>query len=394
MACYNPMIGYRSDELTKNGKKRIKFLKKEDMVDMELASTYQSIKDKELITIPCGKCIGCRLDHSRHWADRMILELDRMKKSVFVTLTYSDEFLPCREEDVLPTGEVRYALNDRGAKLSPLVKDHMPEFMKRLRADLNYEPNLIKYFNENRQLCNDRRKDGFPQIRVRFFGCGEYGENFGRCHLHIILFGLSLDDIRYLQDNKPLKPVKRNELGQITYESEYLGKLWQKGFANVSESNYFTMGYVARYTMKKAEGNPYPQKYNLTPEFVLMSRRPGIGAYFLEDHPDTIDEVATWYVSGKEIYWPSYLVRKQHEILVPGIECLNPWRENFLQRSWYYAFDKEGEKIKKAKQDLAVDKFVHTFESDERPYYQKQEFLKFQKKCSAKKLVRGDVALS
>lgn len=34
------------------------------------------------VAVPCGKCIGCRLDYSRNWADRMMLELDHTGKAL------------------------------------------------------------------------------------------------------------------------------------------------------------------------------------------------------------------------------------------------------------------------------------------------------------------------
>lgn len=344
MACYNPMFGIRDPcKVTKNGFPVIHLIRGLDVKDPE---TIDRMKEQNTVLIPCGKCIGCRLDYARSWADRMILELDHTKKSVFVTLTYADEFLPKFTE-----------LNDAGAPAAPLVKSELSVFMKRLRENLarNYD------------------------IIVRFYGCGEYGEVRGRPHMHIILFGLSLEDLAVFQD-KPLKAVKRNELGQLTYESEYLEKFWKYGFANVSESNYFTMGYVARYTIKKAQGSDYPGKYKLPKEFVLMSRNPGIGAYFLEDHPDLIDEVSYWSVGGKNIYWPSYLVRKQHEI----------WSEEKQS----YILDEEGEKIKQARIELALNNFMNTVVNDERPYYQRQEFLERQKEFAVKKLKRGDVTLN
>lgn len=357
MSCYNPIQAVKVPGIkTINGKDVIRFLKFEEG---SIQENFERIKNGEVFTIPCGRCIGCRLDHARSWADRMILELDHTKRASFVTLTYRDEDLP--EDPQAPEGLRR--MNAAGAPVASLVKYHMSQFMKSLRADLDYNLEKIKY--DCPWLLDS--SDGCSHVQVRFLGCGEYGSSYGRPHMHLILFGLSLDDFAYLGD---LKPVKRNELNQITYESSYLDKIWKKGFANVSEANYLTMGYVARYTTKKAQGNNYPKEYGLPEEFILMSRRPGIGAYFLEDHPDKLKEVSTWYDHGKEIYWPKYLIEK------------------------YFESDPEElDKIKSARRDLALNNFVNIFENDERPYYEKQMFLERQKESSVKKLVRGDVTL-
>lgn len=40
--------------------------------------------------IPCGKCVGCRMEYSRQWANRCMLELEYHDSAYFVTLTYDD----------------------------------------------------------------------------------------------------------------------------------------------------------------------------------------------------------------------------------------------------------------------------------------------------------------
>ena len=40
--------------------------------------------------LPCGRCVGCRLERSRQWAVRMMHEASLYDMSSFVTLTYDD----------------------------------------------------------------------------------------------------------------------------------------------------------------------------------------------------------------------------------------------------------------------------------------------------------------
>jgi len=96
---------------------------------------------KEALNLPCGKCIGCRLDRSRQWAIRCMHEASLYERNCFITLTYSDEFLP----------------NDRSVNVR-----HFQLFMKKLR----------KRFGPN----------------IRFYHCGEYGEKTSRPHYHALLF--------------------------------------------------------------------------------------------------------------------------------------------------------------------------------------------------------------
>lgn len=95
------------------------------------------LKEKGL-EVPCGKCINCRVSRSREWTIRLMNELQYYKTSLFVTLTYDDEHLP----------------SDNGLHISDLQK-----YFKRLRRDLDYSNRKIKYF-----------------------ACGEYGDQFGRPH--------------------------------------------------------------------------------------------------------------------------------------------------------------------------------------------------------------------
>lgn len=98
---------------------------------------------------------------------------------------------------------------------------------------------------------------------VRFFACGERGESNGRWHYHVILFNIDLPDL-VLQDG-----------AHRYYTSETISKAWQYGIHVLGDVTAKSAAYVARYTNKKTEDNF---------GFINMSRRPGIGRRFLEDH--------------------------------------------------------------------------------------------------------------
>src|SRR4051812_44934530 len=48
----------------------------------------------EKFDLPCGQCIGCRLERSRQWAMRLVHEKKLHSHSSFITLTYDDKNLP------------------------------------------------------------------------------------------------------------------------------------------------------------------------------------------------------------------------------------------------------------------------------------------------------------
>ncbi len=184
------------------------------------------------MTVPCGQCIGCRLERSRQWAMRCMHEAAMHADNAFITLTYSDEFLP---ED------------------GSLEKRAFQLFMKRLR-----------------------RRDS--DRKVRFFHCGEYGEQSGRPHYHALLFGVDFVD-KYLWAERKGLPV---------FRSEELESLWEFGNSEIGSVTFESAAYVARYVVKKVTGKAADAHYErvdpetgllfqLQPEYATMSRRPGIG---------------------------------------------------------------------------------------------------------------------
>lgn len=100
---------------------------------------------KGVMEYGCYQCMPCRINRSRIWSARMLLELQDHENAAFVTLTYSD--VAC------PVGAV-------------LVKQDVQAFLKRLR-----------YYLEPRQ--------------IRYFAVGEYGEQSWRPHYHLIIFGIA-----------------------------------------------------------------------------------------------------------------------------------------------------------------------------------------------------------
>lgn len=209
------------------------------------------VDDPRDISVPCGHCIGCRLDKSRQWADRMMLELDHSKKAVFLTLTYDDLHVPIS------------MINDDDSLFFTLDKRDVQLFFKRLRKH--------------------RR---FRDFRIRYYLAGEYGDTTQRPHYHAIIFGIDLDDIG------DCKQFGKNPFGQPYFISDTILSIWGKGFISLAPVSWQTCAYVARYCTKKLDGDMgivYAFR-NCAPPFALMSRCPGIGGFFARDHPELLSE--------------------------------------------------------------------------------------------------------
>lgn len=301
---------------------------------------FDNIKDYDVMLIPCGKCVGCRLDYSRSWADRMMLELETAKKAIFITLTYNNTYVPtkCISDDI-PIG---FTVSKRDVQL----------FMKRLR----------------------RKYDG---IKLRFYLSSEYGPTTRRPHYHAIIFGLGIDDF-------PDKiPHGKNELGQQYYELPAIQEVWAEydskgnrigdlGYVLGSDVSYQTCAYVARYVMKKVRDNPKWSKENgVDPEFNLMSRNPGIGAEYLKEHPDCMDFTSiniSTEDGAKKIMIPKYFLRK--------LEFTDPEK---------YAI------LKEQRKELADDRIISKLSRTTLSYLDQLEVEEESKLRSVAALKRGDL---
>lgn len=241
MPCFHPLRAFR----TASG----------DVVFQELAR-YDVVAQ---LSLPCGQCIGCRLERSRKWAMRCMHEASLYDANCFLTLTYSPDNLPHRGQ---------------------LVYSDFQKFMKRLRKD-----------------C------GFP---VRFYMCGEYGSENGRPHFHALLFGLDFADKRHF---------KRLPSGDSLFVSDTLNRLWPFGFASIGNVTFESAAYVARYCVQKVTGwnarFAYSRLdadgvYQLVPEFNKMSLKPGIGARWLEKFSTDVFPRDYVVVNGVKSAVPKY----------------------------------------------------------------------------------------
>lgn len=222
---------------------------------------------KRPLTLPCGQCIGCRLERSRQWAMRCMHEASLHAENSFVTLTYSDEHVP---DD--------YSLRYRDFQL----------FMKRLRKEYG---------------------------KVRFYMCGEYGERLYRPHFHACLFGCGFPDRDvYLSSDS----------GSTVYRSASLERLWPFGFSSIGDVTFESAAYVARYVLKKVTGQAAEDHYmrvleetgelvSVVPEFTHMSLKPGIGAEFYRKFRSDMYPRDYVVVNGQKVKPPKFYDRLEKE---------------------------------------------------------------------------------
>jgi len=184
--------------------------------------------------VPCGHCLACRINRRRLWTHRLLLEAAASSDSSFLTLTYADEHLPMTKNGQSPT-------------LSPM---HLQRWLKRFRRRV-------------------------APLKLRFYAVGEYGEDNGRPHYHLAMFGWPV--CRRGQ-------TRWSRAGKCCEACDPIRETWGMGSIMSLELNSYTAQYIVGYVIKKmtaADDNRLqPGQF---PEFARMSNRPGIGAALMDD---------------------------------------------------------------------------------------------------------------
>lgn len=194
-------------------------------------------KEGQIYLLPCGYCMACRIARNREWAARLLHEKTSYKHSCFLTLTF-------RSNDIPP--------------LDSLSKETVQKFLKRLRKGLNGR-------------------------KIKYFASGEYGDEHGHAHYHLIVFGLSLS----LKDKAIVE------------------KSWPYGFVYFGNVTYSSCRYVTAYILKKIVGKKAAEEYGeRVPPFALMSK--GLGKDFVLKNKMQFDSMQGMTIDGKHFPLPRY----------------------------------------------------------------------------------------
>lgn len=246
MPCFHPLDAYR---------------------DGSGAIVFDKVKSLSKISfkLPCGRCIGCKMERARQWGVRCMHEKRMSSSSCFITLTYNDDCLP-------PGGT--------------LVKRDIQLFLKRLH---------------NRLL----RSRG---VGIRYFLGAEYGEHNARPHYHALIFNYDFPDKR---------PHAKSANGDVVYTSAELAELWPHGFNTIGEVTAESAVYCAKYALKKVSGKQREAGHYVVydadglvferePEFAFMSRNPGIGGEYYEKFGQEVRDHDSVVIDGRECKPPRF----------------------------------------------------------------------------------------
>lgn len=132
--------------------------------------------------VPCGKCEACLSARSYSWSRRINVEASQHKYVFFVTLTYSDDFVPV----FYPEDALYYQFvtdRQRSDILDYLSENEVSE--KYLVLRYNDVQNFLKRL---RNYVYDCKHIPTEQKMFRFYCCGEYGPTTLRPHYHLLFF--------------------------------------------------------------------------------------------------------------------------------------------------------------------------------------------------------------
>lgn len=209
------------------------------------------------------------MDNAQSWAIRLMHERVEHDLAVFLTFTYNKESLPNP-----PT----------------LIKRHMQLFFKKLRKMIWQE---------------------YPDNpKIKYFMCGEYGGQTNRPHYHAIVYGVDFPDKR---------PFKKGKRGDQLFVSAKLNELWGLGNCYIGRVTTQSAGYVARYSLKKVNGDQSEEHYTyvdpntgeisiLQKEYLAASQ--GLGLEHYKKHAAQMYIRDSCIINGKEAPVPKYYDRK------------------------------------------------------------------------------------
>ena len=173
------------------------------------------------VAVPCGNCVECLNDKSLEWTYRVWSEFVHAGKvGCVLTLTYDNEHVPAN-----------YSVS---------------------------RPDLTKFIKRLRKFCDP--------VRLKFFGCAEYGTRNGRPHYHLVLIGWQPSDMQL---------IKRSAKDTLLYRSKIVEKIWGQGICSVSYVNTESIKYCTKYLQKLYFDGSSEQ----VPPFLAMSTHPGFGAF-------------------------------------------------------------------------------------------------------------------
>jgi hypothetical protein len=196
----------------------------------------------------CGQCRACRINRRRIWTHRLMLEAKSHKFSSFITLTYTDDYLPKFKSYYVSTRASKRVLH--GGCLFP--RD-VTLFLKRLRRRVS-------------------------PVKLKYYVVGEYGDENLRPHYHLALFGFpSCVHGRPNIIRRPGRDPRQCDCDNC----QIIQKTWDMGLTFNGTLTKDSAQYVASYVLKKMTSSIDERLLGRYPEFARCSQ--GLGLLTLNE---------------------------------------------------------------------------------------------------------------
>lgn len=320
MPCYKPNLAFKHRYV----KQKLKFVARKhyrnaEGLDPFRSPEYLSLTQKDdwiPLALPCQQCIFCRLQNSKEKAIRAIHQSKSSDHNCFLTLTYNDECVP-----KTPRGTLIYNYED------------IRNFMKRLR-----------YYHSD--------------IKIKSFGCAEYGEKFSRPHFHLCLFNYDFPDKKFWRHSQN----DWSDEKWPVYRSKELEELWPFGYAEIGSLTTESASYVARYVTKKITGKDKHLHYEDRPPERLVCNSQGIGLEWLKKYATDVLSTDSVIFKSLEMKIPRYYQKKLEEMYPERYSDIKNQRLDKI-REIDLDSTKERLKVREKVHELKAKKLIRSLET-------------------------------
>lgn len=277
----------------------------------------------DVITVPCGKCRKCQSRKGGINALLCAYESAEHRFTYFVTLTYSQCYVPLMYYDFSNPLELSIKDARSHEEITRVPFDYQSYFDEALEKALTPIPNTLGYLKyTDLQLFLKRfRKHAscISELPIRYFACGEYGPHSYRCHWHLLLY-----------IDSPAQAAQIEEL---------LHKSWKFGFVDYSLARNQSANYVAQYVNCFSY---LPRIYSVKQFKPKCFHSISFGAGYFRRNKEEIYEKgleffdATCIKVGNRNAFVSFVGRSQM-LLYP--KCQGFGTSNAVSRRYFYCFN-------------------------------------------------------
>lgn len=181
------------------------------------------------------------------------------------------------ERNVVPCGKCNFCLQKRRSDWTFRLLQETKVACSAHFVTLTYDDESLPWSDDgiptlrkkDYQLFKKRLRKAqakYSDQKIRYYSVGEYGTETERPHYHSIMFNLFDTDL-------------------LTYS-------WPHGFVHFGDVTIGSIHYVTKYVINRDDPDLYQGR---EPPFALMSRRPAIGANYLDTH-------TKWHRAGRRNY--------------------------------------------------------------------------------------------